>query len=199
MSTSKARGRRLEEIRAAIIADPANAWAAALGYQPLYAAHPDARVAIIGQAPGRKAQETNLAWNDLSGVTLRDWLGVDEPTFRRPELFAILPMDFYYPGKGAHGDLPPRAEFAPLWHPPILEQMPGIRLTLYVGAYAQRFYLGRGSVTERVQGYRDYLPQAVPLVHPSPLTARWRAAHPWFTSELVPDLRRAVAAALATG
>ena len=188
----------LEEIRAAIIADPENAAATARGWAPLYVADPAARIAVVGQAPGRRAQESGLAWNDVSGRTLLTWLGVDEATFRRPDLFAILPMDFYYPGKGAHGDLPPRADFAPTWHPPILEQMPGIRLTLYVGAYAQRHYLGRGSVTERVQAYRDYLPRAVPLVHPSPLTARWRAAHPWFAADLVPDLRRAVAAALAT-
>jgi len=188
---------RLAELRAEIVADPENAWAARAGYQPLYVAHPAARIVVIGQAPGRRAQESGLAWNDASGATLFEWLGVSEETFRRPELFAVLPMDFYYPGKGGHGDLPPRRGFADRWHPPLLAQLADVRLTLLVGAYAQRHYLGSGSVTERVRGYRDHLPAVLPLVHPSPLTQRWRARNPWFVDELLPELRGRVAAVLA--
>jgi uracil-DNA glycosylase len=154
-------------------------------------------VVIIGQAPGRLAQESGIPWNDASGVTLMKWLGVDEPTFRTPELFAIVPMDFYYPGPGAHGDLPPRPGFAERWHPPLLAAMPEIRLTLLIGAYAQQHYLGRrGSLTERVRAFRDYLPDRVPLVHPSPLNFRWQARNPWFAEELLPELRKSVAAAI---
>lgn len=187
----------IEAIRRAIVADPENAAATAQGYQPLFVAHPAARVAIIGQAPGRRAQESGIPWNDASGVTLMAWLGVDEPTFRSPELFAILPMDFYYPGPGAHGDLPPRRGFAARWHPPLLAAMPDIRLTLVIGAYAQQHYLGPGaSLTERTRRFRDYLPERIPLVHPSPLNFRWQARNPWFAEELLPELRRLIAAAL---
>jgi hypothetical protein len=55
----------------------------------VYAAGPRARIAVIGQAPDRKAQESNTAWNDASGVKLFEWLGVTEQQFRDPDLFAV--------------------------------------------------------------------------------------------------------------
>jgi len=190
----------LDDIRAAIIADPDNAWAREAGYEPLFVAHPDARIVVIGQAPGRRAQESGLAWNDASGVRLREWLGIDEATFRTPSLVSIMPMDFYYPGKAAHGDLPPRRGFAERWHPPLLAQMPRIGLTLLVGEYAQRHYLGAaGTLTRRVRSFREHLPGVVPLVHPSPLNFRWQARNPWFEAELLPVLRERVAEVLGSG
>jgi uracil-DNA glycosylase len=188
----------LARIRAEIIADPENAWAAAVAYQPLYVADAAARIVIVGQAPGRKAQESGIPWNDASGIRLLEWLGVDEPTFRDSSRFAILPMDFYYPGKGSHGDLPPRRDFAARWHPQILQAMPHIRLTLLVGSYAQQHYLGtRDSLTATVRRFRDYLPAVLPLVHPSPLNFRWLAKNPWYEAEVLPRLRECVRAALA--
>ncbi|PJJ65621.1 uracil-DNA glycosylase family protein [Compostimonas suwonensis] len=191
----------LDEIYTAIVDDPQNAWAKEAGYRPLYAAAESARVAVIGQAPGRKAQESGIPWNDASGVTLRSWLGVTDEQFYDPGLFAILPMDFFYPGKGAGGDLPPRKDFAPTWHPRILGRLPGLRLTILIGGYAQKFYLaGRAgsNLTETVRAYRDYLPQTIPLVHPSPLNFRWQAKNPWFASDVVPELKRLVGEALAS-
>src|SRR5690606_27198481 len=90
-----------DDIRQAIIADPENAAATARGILPLYTAGPGARVVLVGQAPGRKAQESGIAWDDASGVKLKSWLGVTDEQFRDTSLFAILPMDFYYPGKAA--------------------------------------------------------------------------------------------------
>ncbi|WP_407941273.1 uracil-DNA glycosylase family protein [Nonomuraea cypriaca] len=107
----------LERIRSEITADRDNAWAAAANYQPIYVADAAARIAIVGQAPGRKAQESGIPWNDASGARLIDWLGVDETTFRASSRFALLPMDFYYPGKGPHGDLPSCQDFAARWQP----------------------------------------------------------------------------------
>lgn len=189
----------LETIRNGIIADPENTWATELGYLPLYAAGPGARIAVIGQAPGRKAQASGLAWDDASGIKLRDWLGVSETQFRDPDLFALLPMDFYYPGKGSAGDLPPRKEFAGRWHPPLLALMPEIRLTILIGQYAQHHYLaGRAkrTLTETVHAFNEYLPGIIPLVHPSPLNFRWQAGNPWFVTDVLPVLRAHVAAAL---
>jgi uracil-DNA glycosylase len=188
-----------ESIRQAIIDDPANASLHALGYLPIYAAGPRARIAVIGQAPGRKAQETRIAWNDASGTKLFDWLGVTEEQFRDPELFALVPMDFYYPGKGTSGDLPPRKEFAHRWHPQLLELMPDIRLTLLIGSYAQAYYLAdrtERNLTETVHAFHSYLPSIIPLVHPSPLNFRWQAKNPWFLAELIPVLRERVTSAL---
>jgi uracil-DNA glycosylase len=188
-----------DTIRQSIIEDPANASLQALGYQPIYAVGPRARIAVIGQAPGKKAQDSRIAWNDASGATLFGWLGVTEEQFRDPELFALIPMDFYYPGKGASGDLPPRKEFARKWHPQLLELMPDIRLTLLIGGYAQTYYLadraGR-NLTDTVRAFEDYLPDIIPLVHPSPLNFRWQARNPWFRTDLVPALRHRVISAL---
>lgn len=189
----------LDRIRAEIVAHQSNSWARDLGYEPIYSVAPAARVALIGQAPGRKAQESGVPWNDASGVKLRDWLGVDEGQFYDPNVFAIIPMDFYYPGKGASGDLPPRKDFAGLWHKRILAELPGIALTILVGGYAQKYYLGdrvKASLTETVRAYAEYLPSTIPLVHPSPLNFRWQSKNPWFETEVVPALRSSVTKAI---
>lgn len=192
-------GTNLDRIRAEIVAHRSNAWARELGYEPIYSAAPAARVALIGQAPGRKAQESGVPWNDASGVKLRAWLGVDDEHFYDPNVFAIIPMDFYYPGKGASGDLPPRKDFADLWHGRILAELPGLALTVLVGGYAQNHYLGgrrKASLTETVRAYAEYLPSTIPLVHPSPLNFRWQSKNPWFEAEVIPTLRSLVAAAI---
>lgn len=191
---------RLDRIRAEIVAHDDNAWARERGYEPIYSAAPGARIALIGQAPGRKAQESGVPWDDASGVKLRSWLGVDDDRFYDPRLFAIIPMDFYYPGKGASGDLPPRKDFADRWHKRIFAELGDLDLTILVGGYAQRFYLGdriKPSLTETVRAYAEYLPSMMPLVHPSPLNFRWQAKNPWFEAEVVPVLRSLVGKAIA--
>lgn len=171
------------------------------GFTPVYSAGPRAKIAIVGQAPGSKAQESKKPWNDVSGRLLRQWLNVSDEQFYDPNTFALIPMDFYYPGKGAHGDLPPRPGFAQRWHPQLLELLPDIRLTLLIGAYAQKYYLDgrmKRNLTETVEAYQEYLPEYFPLVHPSPLNFRWRAQHPWFEAEVVPELARRTAAVLSS-
>lgn len=96
----------------AIKADGANADYTKRGIDPLYSVGAGARIVIIGQAPGAVAEETRIPWNDKSGERLRDWLGVSRETFYDPERVALLPMDFYFPGHGRSGDLPPRKGFA---------------------------------------------------------------------------------------
>lgn len=189
----------LDELRIAIAEHPSNAWAKEAGYEPLYAASAASRIAIISQAPGRKGQETGIPWNDASGARLRSWLDVSDDEFYDPDLFALVPMDFYFPGKGKNGDLPPRADFAPRWHPVLFGQLPNIRLTILVGSYAQRHYLAdraKATLTATVMSYRDYLPDTVPLVHPSPLNVGWHLKNPWFESDVIPDLRPLVRSAL---
>lgn len=184
-----------ESIRRAIIADPMNDIMNAKGYQPLYTAGSKARIVIIGQAPGNKAQASMKPWDDASGRLLRQWLGMSDDQFYDPDTVALMPMDFYYPGKGAHGDLPPRKGFADKWHPQLLELMPQLRLTILIGAYAQKHYLAKRSganLTETVRAYRDYLPEYFPLVHPSPLNFRWQKRNPWFENEVVPQLQSLV-------
>lgn len=171
--------------------DPMNADMRAKGYEPVYTAGPNAQIVIVGQAPGSKAQVTRKPWNDQSGITLRKWLGITEEQFYDPEMVALMPMDFYYPWKGAHGDLPPRKGFAEKWHPIFLSHMPHVKLIMLVGAYSQKYYLGKNikkNLTETVRSYQEYLPRYFPMVHSSPLNFRWRAQNPWFESEVIPVL-----------
>ncbi|WP_314721784.1 uracil-DNA glycosylase family protein [Haemophilus pittmaniae] len=188
----------ISQINQAIMADPQNQTYTAQGIAPLFAAPTTARINIVGQAPGLKAEQSRLYWNDLSGDRLREWLGVDRECFYHSGLFAIIPMDFYYPGKGKSGDLPPRKGFAEKWHPPILANLPNIELTILIGQYAQKYYLpdNKLNVTETVRHYREFAPQFLPLVHPSPRNQIWQAKNPWFKQEVVPYLQQRVKAIL---
>ncbi|WP_019793499.1 uracil-DNA glycosylase family protein, partial [Streptococcus sobrinus] len=153
------------------------------------------RINIVGQAPGIRAQESRLYWNDPSGDNLRDWLGIDRDTFYNSDKIAVIPMDFYYPGKGKSGDLPPRKGFAEKWHPLILQELPDISLTLLIGNYAQHYYLQQKSsvkLTDNVKAYKDFLPDFFPLVHPSPRNNIWQKKNPWFKEEVLPDLKKLV-------
>ena len=109
--------------------------------------------------------------------------GIDYDTFYHSGYFAAIPMDFYFPGHGKSGDLPPRKGFAEKWHQQILELLPDLELTILIGQYAQKYYLhqkGTVKLTDTVKHYQDYLPEYFPLVHPSPRNQIWLAKNPWF-------------------
>lgn len=165
-----------------------------LGPRPVLRASATARLLIIGQAPGTRVHETGIPWNDRSGQRLRQWLQMDDVDFYDESRVAILPTGLCYPGRAANGgDLPPRSECAPLWHPPLLALMPDIRLTLLVGSHAQAFVLKdrrRPTMTATVRAYADYLPGHWPLPHPSWRTTAWEKANPWFSDEILPPLRQ---------
>ena len=178
-----------------IAADPMNADFANRGWSPVYSASSSSRIVLVGQAPGRIAQQTLKPWNDASGRLLRQWLNVTDEQFYDPDLFALMPIDFYYPGRGTHGDLPPRLDFAKKWHPRLLAQMPNVHLTILVGLYAQKYYLDRRAnqnLTATVADFNAFLPDYFPLVHPSPLNIGWRKRNPWFESDVIPVLQTIV-------
>ena len=148
------------------------------GVNPIIAAKPTSKIVIIGQAPGRIVHNTGIPWNDKSGDNLRDWLGIDKPTFYDDRIIALMPMGFCYPGTGKTGDLPPRPECAPLWHQKLLASMPDAMLILLVGQYAQNYYLGikaQPTLTETVHRFKAYLPDNFVLPHPSPRNNIWQA------------------------
>lgn len=154
---------------------------------------------IIGQAPGRRVHETGIPWNDPSGVRLRDWLGLADEQFYDPEVVAIVPMGFCYPGSARSGDKPPRPECAPLWHDRILAHLPPDRLDVIIGAYAQKRYIEdrRPTLTETVAAWADHLPGRVVMPHPSPRNRHWLTKNPWFESETVPAVQQRVREVLA--
>ncbi|HAS8248836.1 TPA: uracil-DNA glycosylase family protein [Vibrio vulnificus] len=165
-----------------------------LGANPVVQAHSEAKILIIGQAPGTKVHHTSIPWNDASGNRLRAWLDIEKQTFYDPKQIAIMPMGFCYPGQGQSGDLPPRKECAPLWHEALLKLLPNIELTLLIGQYAQNRYLSNKpkTVTETVQNWQAWLPDYLPLPHPSPRNTLWLRKNPWFEEQTVPYLRQQV-------
>ncbi|GAA5316343.1 MAG: uracil-DNA glycosylase family protein [Candidatus Pelagadaptatus aseana] len=184
----------LDEISACKLCEPH----LALGANPVVRAHSDARILIIGQAPGTRVHTTGIPWNDPSGDRLRQWLAVDRDSFYDDTLFAIMPMGFCYPGKGKSGDLPPRPECAPTWHDRLMAHLPNIELTLLIGQYAQKHYLQdhHKNLTERVKHWRDHITNRreggiqLPLPHPSPRNRLWLQRNDWFETETVPWLQQ---------
>jgi uracil-DNA glycosylase len=163
-----------------------------LGPNPVVQVSAKSKIAIIGQAPGIKVHQSGIPWDDKSGDNLRDWLGVEKEVFYDPEIFALIPMGFCYPGTGKSGDFPPMKICAPLWHEKLFQGMPNITLTLLLGKYAQDFYLGeyaKKSLTETVQSFQEYIPRFLPLPHPSPRNNIWQSKNPWFKEEILPYLK----------
>ena len=166
-----------------------------LGPRPVVTGHSDAKIVIIGQAPGTKVHEYGIPWDDQSGKKLRQWLNVSDQDFYNTKNFAIVPMGFCYPGKAKTGDLPPRKECAPEWHNQLLSKMPKVELVLLIGAYAQKYYLKekfKKNLTETVGEYKSYLPNYFPMPHPSPTNRFWRSKNPWFEDLVVADLQKIV-------
>lgn len=187
--------KEIEEIYNSIMNDPMNEQFSRLGRKPIFLASPKARILIIGQAPGIKTQEKGKVFDDRSGDTLREWLGIDRETFYNSGLISVLPLDFYFPGKGKTGDLPPRISFADKWHQQLIELMPHIQLIILIGSYAQKYYLKdkvKKSLTQTVLAYEEYLPDYFVLVHPSPLNFRWFKNNPSFQEDIVPVLKENV-------
>ena len=117
-----------------------------------------------------------------------------EAQFYDPNLFAIIPMGFCFPGTGKQGDLPPRAECAVHWRAQLLRLLPDIELTIVIGQYAQSYHFNdkKMSVTERVTNWLQYWPNRIPLPHPSPRNRIWLMRNPWFETELVPKLQQQI-------
>lgn len=193
MAKSEKLGALVAEIRACRLCDLPHE------PRPVVRVRADARILIAGQAPGRLVHETGLPWNDPSGDRLRDWMGLDRATFYDERNVAVAAMGFCFPGTVDGADLPPRKECAPLWRPRLLPLLKGVRLTLLVGGYAQKWHLGKTAkptLTETVAAWREYGPGVIPLPHPSWRNTAWLKRNPWFETELAPLLRQSVSAAL---
>ncbi|SOE08667.1 uracil-DNA glycosylase [Hoeflea halophila] len=170
--------------------------------RPVCVASSRAPILIAGQAPGTKVHASGRPFTDASGNRLRDWLGVNEAQFYDPDLFAIVPMGFCFPGQDAKGgDLPPRKECAPAWREQVMAQMPQLKLILAIGQYAQAWHLGslrQKSLTETVRSWRSILyandtpTPVMPLPHPSWRNSGWIRKNPWFETDLLPELKRRV-------
>jgi uracil-DNA glycosylase len=163
--------------------------------KPVFLVGKSARLLIVGQAPGRRVHQTGIPWNDPSGEVLREWLGLDRASFYDTSRIAIVPSGLCYPGTVDGIDLPPCRECAPAWQPRFRAALPGIRLTLLVGRYAQSYYLAarrKKTLGETVRAFREYLPEYFALPHPSWRNKLWLKKNPWFEKQVIPALRRSV-------
>jgi uracil-DNA glycosylase len=169
--------------------------------RPVLRASATARIAIAGQAPGKRVHESGIPFTDPSGDRLRHWMGVTLEEFYDAGRVAIIPMGFCFPGVDARGaDLPPRRECAPLWRERLFSMLPGLELILLVGGHAHRWHLPPSEtarVTDTVGRFREILglegmPRRLVLPHPSWRNNHWIAANPWFEAEVLPCLRREV-------
>ena len=169
------------------------------GTRPVLQIHPQARILIASQAPGRKVHESGVPFGDASGDRLREWMGVTRDVFYDSKQIAILPIGLCFPGTGKSGDLPPRPECALVWRDQLLDHLRHLEVTLVVGQYAQAYHMNeeRLSLTETVvRSWQSHWPKIVPLPHPSPRNNIWLSRNPWFEKELIPMLRRRVSEAL---
>lgn len=158
---------------------------------------PGARILIAGQAPGMRVHQSGRPFTDPSGDRLRDWMGVDEPTFYDKSRVAIVPMAFCFPGYRKGADLLPPPICARTWRARVMAHLGSVDLTLLVGGHAQKWHLGAGrSVTDQVAGWRDHAPAVFPLPHPSWRNTAWIKKNPWFETDLLPALQARVKEAL---
>ncbi|TYP75207.1 uracil-DNA glycosylase family protein [Aquimarina intermedia] len=167
------------------------------GANPILEVSSTSKILLISQAPGRIAHFKSLAWDDAGGKRLKQWLNVSEEEFYNTDNFAIFPMAFCYPGKATVGDLPPRPECAPLWHQQVLSKLRTTPLKILIGKYAQDYYLrDTRTLTERVKNIGSYLPNYLPLPHPSPINRFWMQKNPWFEEDTIPFLQSKIRAML---
>jgi len=167
--------------------------------RPVVRVFPETRLLIAGQAPGRRVHESGLPFDDRSGDVLRGWLGIDRETFYGDRRIGVAAMAFCFPGTNPKGgDYPPPKRCAALWRPRLLDALPKVELTLLVGSYAQQWSLPEArAMTETVARWRDCLPRAIPLPHPSWRNTGWLKRNPWFEDEVAPYLKARVAEMLA--
>lgn len=162
--------------------------------KPLLQASTSARLLIAGQAPGLRAHQSGVLFDDPSGKRLREWLGISQEQFYDRRLVGILPMGFCYPGKGRSGDNPPRPECAPAWRRMLLESMPQVELTIIIGRHAHQYHAPEdtSNLTDAVREWKKWWPNLIVLPHPSPRNNIWLKQNPWFARDVIPEIRKRV-------
>lgn len=171
------------------------------GPKPIIQVSANAKILIVGQAPGSRVHETGIPFNDPSGDRLREWMGIDREVFYDSKKIALVPMGFCFPGTGKSGDLPPRSECAETWRVNLLNELPQIEFTMVIGQYAQAWHLNansKGSLTDTVKNWENYWPRMLPLPHPSPRNNIWLKKNPWFEKEVIPHLKSRIKKILKT-
>lgn len=111
-----------------------------------------------------------------------------------------MAMGLRYPWRGNGGDLPPRPEYAPLWHATLRSLLMQVRLTLLIGRHARLYCLRTHHETaaDSVRRWQNFLSAGYfPLPHhPSTRDTHRLKNRRWFEAEVLPALRTAVTSAM---
>lgn len=75
---------------------------------------------------------------------------------------------------------------------------PRFGLTLLIGTYAQSAALGPSAMLDNKLRFREFLPDQLPLPHPSWRSRNWMERHPWLEADVLPVLRSCVRHALSS-
>jgi uracil-DNA glycosylase len=167
-----------------------------LSPKPIFRVSNTAKLLIVSQSPNAMMQGSGELFSDASGMRLREWLGIDKNSFQLQANIALVPMGFCYPGRSSARDLAPRPECAQTWHPQLFPLLSEVQLVILLGHHAQAYFLGeqrKKSLTDTVKSFADYAPRYFPLPHPNPSHSIWFQQHPWFNSDVVPELKKRVA------
>lgn len=145
--------------------------------QPILQVSLTAKITIVAQVPGNKAHKNICSWSDALGDKLKQWLNLPEAKFYDEKIISIMSFSFCYLGINKNGgDKTPRKEYAPKWHDVLISFMPNIKLILFIGSYAQKYYLkerAKKTVFMTVSCWEEYLPKSIPLLHPSWRHTNW--------------------------
>jgi uracil-DNA glycosylase len=176
---------------------PSTSALAVVGSRPIRQFKPSARILIIGLAPAARVQFSGIPWLDPAGDRLRAWTRLSAKEFYDPLRVALMPMTFRAEAHERERDVGAELECGPLWQSGLLAQLPADLLILLVGGWAQDHYLPQPaarSLTENVRAFRNFGPSLFPLPHPSWNSVGWERRNPWFESDVLPALAKAVRA-----
>lgn len=159
---------------------------------PVFEGDAEARIMLVGQAPGRVELVSRRPFSGRAGAELARWMRragfSSEADFRRRVYICSIARCF--PGRSpSGGDLRPRREMVVNCAPWLDRELELLRpeLVIAVGQLAGSRFLGPGRLSDWIGGEFGERPVVVPLPHPSG-QSRWLNA---------PDHRVRLEAALA--
>lgn len=164
-----------------------------LGPNPIFQISEKTRILIAGHAPGRVTHHKDRPFDDVSGVRLRDWLGIDETAFYTDPRIGMFPMGLCYPGTDKGGDNAPRPLCAQTWHARVMEHLSDLKLSIVIGRYAINWHCPEHTKSTVSEVVRNAPAGKVILPHPSPRNNLWLRKNPWFEARMLPKLREEVA------
>lgn len=144
----------------------------------------EARLMIIGQAPGITEKEAGRPFNAGSGTRLFQWLaetGIEESWFRRTQYMTSVTKCYPGPSKSGSGDRVPTRTEQRLCRPYLDDEIALVNpeIILPVGRLAISSFFPAGLALEQVIGTQKQVDGrwVIPLPHPSG-ASRWHQSEP---------------------